>query len=156
MIKHGTYLDIGSTLTEEDTSEIAENATLRSDGTEEDVIDLIVAWKLHVEKFDQDRSLPWTDHSVWNEHDLAGALFLRDFTEDALKCLTPSLAAKLRHHVDEIDALFRTFTSDDSGERMAEIASVDMEDRGWWWFRVPDSGPIAQDFANIDLRRSGG
>lgn len=112
-----------------------------------DAIELARAWELHVEKIDNDRTLPWTDRSVWTEHDLAGAMFMRDFVEDALSRLRPELAGKVRRYVAKADDRFRSFTADDSGERMAKIAGVDMAGRGWWWFRVPTSGPIVQDLA---------
>ena len=139
--------EIRSMLSDAEITEIAANPLVLADGTESDAIDLAVAWNLHVQKIDQDRALPWSDRSVWTEHDLAGALFLRDRVENVLKTLSPTLAAKLRPYVDAIDDRFRSFTVDDSGERMAKIAVVDMTGRSWWWFRVPDSGPIAQDLA---------
>jgi hypothetical protein len=139
--------EIRSVLTDDEISDIAERPLALADGTESDAIDLAVAWTLHVRKIDQDRALPWSDRTVWTEHDLAGALFLRDRVETALNTLPSTLATKLRTYVDTSDAVFRSFTIDDSGERMAKIASVDVAGRGWWWFRVPDSGPIAQDLA---------
>jgi hypothetical protein len=139
--------EIRSMLSDEEIDEIAAEPLVLADGTESDAIDLAVAWNLHVQKIDQDRALPWSDRSVWTEHDLAGALFLRDRVENVLKKLSSTLAAKLRPYVDAADDRFRSFTVDDSGERMAKIAVVDLTGRSWWWFRVPDSGPIAQDLA---------
>jgi hypothetical protein len=139
--------EIRSVLTDDEISDIADHPLALADGTESDAIDLAVAWTLHVRKIDQDRALPWSDRSVWTEHDLAGALFLRDRVENALNNLPSTLTIKLRTYVDTSDSAFRSFTIDDSGERMAKIASVDVAGRGWWWFRVPDSGPIAQDLA---------
>jgi hypothetical protein len=134
-------------LTDDELSEIAAHPIALADGTESHAIDLAVAWNLHVRKIDQDRALPWSDRSVWTEHDLAGALFLRDRVERSLNKLPPTLAAKLRTYVDAADTRFRSFTVDDSGERLGKIASVDFAGRGWWWFRVPNAGPISQDLA---------
>ncbi|MDQ3788230.1 MAG: hypothetical protein M3422_13440 [Actinomycetota bacterium] len=114
---------------------------------ESDALGLAVAWAAHVEKIDDDRALPRTDRSVWTEHDLAAALFKRDFVADALGRLRKDLADRLAIYISEADDRFRSFTNDDSGERMAEIAEVDLSGRGWWWFRVPTSGPIAEDLA---------
>lgn len=139
--------EIRSLLTADEISDIAAHPLALSDGTESDAIDLAVAWELHVRKIDQDRGLPWSDRSVWTEHDLAGALFLRDRVGNALNNLPSTLATKLRPYVDASDTRFRSFTIEDSGERIAKIASVDVTGRAWWWFRVPDSGPIAQDLA---------
>lgn len=127
--------------------EIDASKITRANGSELNVVQLALAWELHVEKIDKDRALPWTDHSVWNEHDLAGALFMRDFVADALDRLRPELADKVRQYVAKTDDRFRSFTAEDSGERMAKIAQVDMTNLGLWWFRVPTSGPIVQDLA---------
>jgi hypothetical protein len=112
-----------------------------------DALGLARAWELHVAKIDDDRALPWDDRSVWNEHDLAGTLFMRDFVEDALARLRPALADKVRAYVDRTDERFRSVTTQDSGLRMGTVAHVEVAGRGWWWFRVPDSGPILQDLA---------
>ena len=113
--------------------------------TQRDAIDLAVGWAEHVRKIDADRALPWSDHSVWTEHDLAGALFLRDFLQDALDQLSPSIRGRLESRVAEADEQFRSYTVDDPAGRMAKVAEVDLTGRPWWWHRVPDSGPIAED-----------
>jgi hypothetical protein len=128
-------------------AELAEIAAGAPGPDKPDAVALAVAWANQVRKIDSDRSLPWSDRSVWTEHDLAGALFQRDFVEDALNQLRPELARRLRAYVTVADERFRSFTGTDSGERMGRIARVDPTGRGWWWFRVPVDGPIAQDLA---------
>jgi hypothetical protein len=133
--------------TDSELTQIRASRIRRADGSERDAIQLAAAWALHVEKIDLDRSLPWSDRSVWTEHDLAGALFLRDYVEDSLSQLPATLAERMRGYVAESDKRFRSFTVDDSGERMAKIAGVDVSGRSWWWFHVPASGPIAEDLS---------
>ncbi|HEX4249106.1 MAG TPA: hypothetical protein VH008_14685 [Pseudonocardia sp.] len=128
-------------------SDIAAHPIIRADGSDADAIDLAVAWDLHVQKIDQDRALPWSDRTVWTEHDLAGALFIRDALETSLAELPPSVAERMRGYIATSDEQFRSFTVDDSGDRIAKIACVDVGGRPWWWFRVPSSGPIAEDLA---------
>jgi hypothetical protein len=36
---------------------------------------------------------------------------------------------------------------DDPRMRMAEIADVDLTGGPWWWLRIPDSGPVAEDLS---------
>ena len=127
-------------------AEIAE-AKPQPDADKPDALGLAVAWAAHVEKIDNDRALPWTDHSVWTEHDLAAALFMRDSVANALGLLRKDLADRLATYVAVTDDRFRSFTENDSGERLAKIARVDLSGRGWWWFRIPTSGPIVQDLA---------
>jgi hypothetical protein len=90
---------------------------------------------------------PWTDRTVWNEHDLAGTLFARDFVQDALDQLPPSLRERMARWVAESDERFRSYTVDDPAGRMAKVARIDLAGRPWWWRRVPDSGPITEDLA---------
>jgi hypothetical protein len=139
--------ELRSLFDEGELAEIRSNRLRLSESTELDAIDLAVAWASKVRKIDLDRALPWSDHSVWNEHDLAGAMFWRDFLRDCLSRLRPPLRARLERFVAEADERFRAITVEDSGERMSAIAEVDLAGRSWWWYRVPDTGPIAEDLA---------
>jgi hypothetical protein len=112
-----------------------------------DTVNFAVAWANNVRKIDEDRALAWTDRTVWNEHDLAGALFLRDRLDNAIRELSAAVQEKLAPYVAASDERFRAITVNDSGERMAQIADVTLPGRSWWWFRVPDAGPIVQDLA---------
>ena len=139
--------EILALFTDAELAEIAENKPEQEAEDKPDALGLARAWTLHVEKLDADRALPYTDRTVWTEHDLAGALFMRDFVEGALARLRPDLAGKVRQYVTPADDLFRSFTADDPGDRIAKIARIDLTGRGWWWFRVPASGPIVQDLS---------
>ncbi|GIF24273.1 hypothetical protein BJ973_007753 [Actinoplanes tereljensis] len=126
-----------------DTAEIKARAHARAG----DALELAVGWAGRVEKIDRDRALPWSDRTVWNEHDLAGALFLRDFLQDALDDLPPPIRRKLTPFVEASDERFRGYTVDDPAGRMGTVAEVELGGRAWWWRRVPDSGPIVEDLA---------
>lgn len=112
------------------------------------VLNLAAAWSAEVNKIDDDRALPDTDRTVWTEHDLAGALFLRGFLEEALSQTPADRQERIRRYVHTVDQRYRGFTVEDSGERIAKVAGVDMTGREWWWFRVPDSGPIKRALAS--------
>jgi hypothetical protein len=138
--------DIQAMFSQDELSQLKSN-TVAFGGDRSDPIKLAAAWDLHVAKIDADRALPSTDRSVWNEHDLAGALFIRDRLETALNQLAPSLRDRMLRYVTKTDEQFRSFTIDDPRKRMAKIADIDPEGRPWWWFRVPVSGPIVEDLA---------
>ncbi len=125
---------------------IAAHPVAMGEGTS-DAIDLAVAWDLHVRKIDADRALPWDDHTVWTEHDLAAALFMRDFVQNALDALPPPVRSRVESVVAGVDEHFRSFTTDDPDRKMSRIAHVEVSTRPWWWRRIPVDGPIAQDLA---------
>lgn len=149
MAHNGVSPEVLAAFSAEDLAEIAEHKPTAGED-KPDAIDYAHAWELHVEKIDNDRALPSTDHAVSTEHDFAGALFQRDFLEQALARLRPVLVDKLWPYMEKTDERFRSFTSDDSGDRMARIAGVGVSGRGWWWYRVPSSGPISADSPATD------
>lgn len=123
-----------------------------SEQTSMDVFDLALAWASKVRKIDLDRALPRSDRSVWTEHDLAGMLFWRDFVAEGLHRLRPALRTRLEQFVQQADDRFRSITVEDSGRRMMAIAAVEPTGRAWWWYRVPETGPIAEDLAGYSTR----
>lgn len=138
---------VGLMFDDSEISELEANKIMLGGNTERNTIDLAAAWAENVKKIDLDRTLPVSDRSVWNEHDLAGALFLRDHLDKSLGQLRPALRERMVRYVAEADERFRSFTMDDPGQCMARVADVDLAGRSWWWFRVPATGPIAQDLS---------
>ncbi|MGX1807718.1 hypothetical protein ACWIGI_18530 [Nocardia sp. NPDC055321] len=116
-------------------------------GHERDAIQFANAWAAHVEKIDRDRELPWSDRTVWNEYDFCAALLIRDRLQDAIRVLPADVGSRMIAFAAEADDRYLSITVEDSGKRMAAVSNLDVTDRGWWWFRVPDSGPITQDLA---------
>jgi hypothetical protein len=139
--------EIRSLFSDAEIAEISAHPVQFTDERKLDAIDLATGWANRVRKIDADRALPWSDHSVWNEHDLAGTLFTRDFLQEALDQLPLSLRKRLESWVAQVDDHFRSYTVDDPAGRMATIAEVDLTARPWWWHRVPVSGPIVEDLA---------
>ena len=133
---------------DDEIAEIAGRSIVLGEDTERDAIDMAIAWDRHVRKIDADRALPWEDHSVWTEHDLAAALYIRDFLERAMGQLPGTLRERLAAWVAGVDEQFRSYTADDPDGKMAKIADVDLTGRPWWWRRVPVDGPIVRDLAN--------
>jgi hypothetical protein len=142
------YSEIRTLLTAAEIDEIEAHPIFFGDNQHSaDAIHLAKDWAERVQKFDADRARAWSDRRVWTEHDLAGALFLRDFLQEALEQLSPSLRSRMESYVGRADAQFRSYTVDDPAGKMAKIADVDLAGRPWWWRRVPVSGPITEDLA---------
>jgi hypothetical protein len=127
--------------------EIAAHPVVLGEDHPATAIELAQDWAGRVQKIDADRALPWSDRSVWTEHDLAGALFLRGFLQKAMDQLSLATREKMQNYVDQADSQFRAYTVDDPAGRMGRIAHVDLAGRPWWWRRVPVSGPITEDLA---------
>jgi hypothetical protein len=139
--------EIRALLSDTDITEIAAHPVQFTDDKTLDAVDLAWGWASRVRKMDNDRALPWSDRTVWNEHDLAGSLFIRNFLQKALEKVPESVRPRLQDYVDQADAQFRSYTVDDPAGKMARIAHVDLAGRPWWWRRVPVSGPITEDLA---------
>jgi hypothetical protein len=136
-----------SALGDVDVAEIERHTIKLATDENRDALRMAAAWEAHVNKIDNDRALPWSDRSVWNEFDLVAALILRDYFQEAVDTLPSRLRERVLALVAPVDDRFRGFTVPDSGKRIAKIGEIDMTGRGWWWFRVPDSGPITEDLA---------
>jgi hypothetical protein len=139
--------ELAALLDAAEVAEIEARAVPMGVGRTADALELATGWAARVEKIDRDRALPWSDRTVWNEHDLAGSLFQRDFLAEALDALPEPTRSKLAAWVEAADERFRGYTTDDPSGRMGKVAEVDPAGRGWWWRRVPDSGPIVEDLA---------
>jgi hypothetical protein len=143
----GNPSDVRALFDEAELAEIASRSVNLTGQRTIDAVELASGWANRVAKIDLDRALPWSDRSVWNEHDLAGSLFARDFLQEAIDGLPQPLRDRLAGWVAGVDERFRSYTVDDPRERMAKVAETDLAGRGWWWRRVPATGPIAEDLA---------
>jgi hypothetical protein len=117
--------------------------------TSRGTLDLMVAWGLHVEKIDLDRASTVSDPGAWGPHDLVAALFIRDFLEANVLKLPPALHAKVMTFVSGYDERFRSVTQADEEHLVESVAELVVAGRGWWWHRVPDSGPIREELAEL-------
>lgn len=74
-------------------------------------------------------------------------MIFREYAEEAIAALPDKLRVRMKEYISDADDRFMSITVPDSGKRMAAVAERDTTDRGWWWFRIPDSGPILEDLA---------
>lgn len=109
------------------------------------VIELATAWALHVRKIDADRTMPPDDPGTWGPHDLVAALYIRDFLADCVSRLSAELRDKVITAIRPYDEMFREVTQPDGEHLVARAAALSLEDRSWWWYRIPDSGPMLDE-----------
>lgn len=110
-----------------------------------DVVDLMRAWRAHVEKLGHDMSHPVLDRSVWGAYDLIAAYLIRDFLESALDGLPADECAAMRSLLAEVDDSFARDTENDDDFRAAGLNERDPRRCGWWWGRIPVRGPVRDD-----------
>lgn len=108
-------------------------------------LDLLVSWALHVQKIDEDRAKPATDRHVWGAHDLIAAVSLRSFLARCLDRLPEPLEGKVAGQLARYDEHFVAITREDDGRLLEQVAEEDLSGKPWWWHRIPDSGPIADE-----------
>jgi hypothetical protein len=115
------------------------------------LISLVKGWAKHVDRLETEHSSTHaSDPCSWTVWDYIAALLLRDRIAETITLISDPLGSKTRAWVEKKpDAKLYSFTqADDSGifARFAsEIAEENLFSKGWWWSRVPVSGPVHED-----------
>jgi hypothetical protein len=112
-----------------------------------DLANLLQAWKGHVEKIEGDLSLPESDRSLWGAHDFIAALYIRDFLQVGISGLKRVGHEKFDRIVGEIDERFCSYTEVDEIGLAERVDGRSDPNRGWWWRRIPDRGPIRNELS---------
>jgi hypothetical protein len=114
---------------------------------------LIQGWADHVDRLVAERDVDPDEGTRWTPYDLVAALYIRDFVERGLRGLPPDLAAAARRAIDPVDAAFTGFTAPDSeGMLRRWLPPEERPGDGWWWGRVPTTGPVAHDLRELHRR----
>jgi hypothetical protein len=110
-----------------------------------DLADLLCGWVGHVEKIENDLSLPSLDRSVWGAHDLIAAYAIREFLQTGLGELSIGIRARVELVVSVSDERLRSYTEPDLNSCIEKMTGRVDENRGWWWRRIPIGGPIREE-----------
>jgi hypothetical protein len=86
------------------------------------------AWRSLVEQIERGYS--------WEVEEYTNDLSCRDWLALAWPMLTENVRAHRESELDELDARFRTATTDDHDGRLARFYRIETKD-GWWWRRIP-------------------
>jgi hypothetical protein len=112
---------------------------------------LIKGWAKHVDRLESEHSsIHASNPGSWTVWDYIASLLLRDRVAETTALISDPLGSKIRAWVEkQPDAKLCSFTqADDSGifARFAsEVAEENLFSKGWWWSRVPVSGPVHED-----------
>ncbi|WP_190816524.1 hypothetical protein [Saccharopolyspora pogona] len=136
---------VGSNFTADDIDQLSATMVDVAPSRSVALAELIEAWRRHVDKIDSDRARSADDRSVWVAHDLVAALSLRDFVQKGRDLLDSVLRDKVDRHLDQVDSRFLDITEEDARNLVGVVAERDVTTKGWWWHRIPDSGPMRED-----------
>lgn len=117
-----------------------------------DLCDLVTGWYQHVRKMESDLPLSDSDRTVWGAYDLLAALSLRDFVARGLGELDPGYSMAAAAAVRDVDERFLSYTERDDSQRIKKLDDSIGEGQGWWWKRIPVSGPIRREMDAISAR----
>ncbi|MFJ6213883.1 hypothetical protein ACIQGZ_11210 [Streptomyces sp. NPDC092296] len=109
------------------------------------LVTLLIGWYEHVTRMEREIELPDSDRSVWGAHDLIAADILRDFLARGLESLSGGESRNFLNALNEADSRFLSYTEVDELGVLLRLDDDGPEVRGWWWTRIPRSGPIRRD-----------
>lgn len=110
------------------------------DGLTKNAADLALGWAQHVVRLKGEAVGATPSELAWNAWDYVAALVLRELCETHL-LKSGRAGADARRIVAATDELLRSFTEDDPRGAVRRFADDDAG-AGWWWSRIPTSGPI--------------
>jgi hypothetical protein len=127
--------------------------TFRWGERETSPLSLIDDWAGHVLRLRSDALDPPAIDKSWGMHDLVAALYIRDAVERSLTAVFDEEHQRVPFALESADELFRTFTFEDVRipDLIRKIEDESTEHRGWWWLRVPESGPVFEDLLPFGL-----
>ncbi|GIH01964.1 hypothetical protein Rhe02_00310 [Rhizocola hellebori] len=141
----GYPFGLSDDLTEADTATMEATPVDLGHGRSRSVADLVVSWAGHVNRLHAEQYLrPGEDNEAWTAHDYVAALIIRDFVERALRLLPRTAEDHAFTAVTKHDELLRSFTEPDATGVLQRFAP-DEWNAGWWWQRLPQSGPVRQE-----------
>jgi hypothetical protein len=94
---------------------------------------------------ERELELPDSDRSVWGAHDLIAADSLRDFIARGLELVSEKESSNFIAALGEVDSRFLSYTEVDELGALLRLAGDEPKARGWWWVRIPRSGPIRRE-----------
>lgn len=118
------------------------------------VRDLLDSWAAHVERLDNEKSWSLAESpSAWGAFDYHAALILRDSVEDCMETIEKRYLDVMQSDITPVDNKFLAFTRvDEKGDFKKFLARCDIEpsrSTGWWWQRIPKSGPALEEIRNF-------
>jgi len=115
------------------------------------LLDLVDAWASHVLRLFRESQPSFAGEDAWGVHDFIAALYIRDRIDRGLDAFASDDGAPPTLIVS--DELFRSFTTEDSREKLQAVVR-DAPREPWWWRRLPTTGPVVTELDAIASRIS--
>lgn len=110
---------------------------------------MLRGWSRHVRRFVGGiHSTPINDAVIWGADDYIAALTIRSMIEETRTEVPSGLATQFDAWLDRVDAEYRDFAVPDEQGLIPRWVHDEVPD-GWWWHRVPPSGPILEDLLEM-------
>lgn len=110
------------------------------DGFTKNAADLVLGWAQHVVRLKVEADGATPAELAWNAWDYVAALVLRELCEIHL-VKSSNAGVDAMRVLAATDEVLRSFTEDDPRGVVRRFAADDAG-TGWWWSRIPASGPI--------------
>lgn len=111
---------------------------------------MLRGWSRHVQRIVGGiHSIPISDSVRWGADDYTAALTIRSLIEDAREQVPSETAPQFDAWLNQLDARFRGSTVPDDAHLLSKWIREESPD-GWWWHRVPPSGPVLDDLRAMD------
>jgi len=121
-----------------------------------DLASLLASWGSQVRRLAEESVAGATPRDPRTEHDVVGALHARDRLQQGLNGASDQVRALAAGLVEHFDRVFREATVEDEGGLLEMVTGEPVTGTGWWWRRVPRSGPARDGMDRIAAALAGG
>lgn len=111
--------------------------------------DVIKGWDSRVERFRAEEHSSLDDPSTWGGHDYIGTLHWRSHVAAAIQQAPAEVRDLMLERVASVDDAFMSFTEPDRRGVVSRFANEQPPDSGWWWQRLPRTGPAREEIDQI-------
>lgn len=111
--------------------------------------DVAEAWARRVARFRAEEHSSLDDPATWGGHDYIGTLYWRSHVVAAIQQAPAEVRDLMLERVAPVDEAFVSFTEPDSRGLVSRFADKQPPDSGWWWLRLPRTGPAREEMDQV-------
>lgn len=111
--------------------------------------DVVKGWASRVGRFQAEERSSLDDPATWGGHDYIGALHWRSHVAAALQQAPADVRDLMLERVASVDEAFMSFTEPDSQYLVSRFANEQPPGSGWWWHRLPRTGPAREEMDQV-------